>query len=258
MLRLAKMVAKAYYRAAGYYPTMIGGLRFKCDPYHISFWRLASRGLWEPHTYRILSRFLNSKTLYLDIGSWIGPTVIYAAKKSGQVVCFEPDIIAYRYLIWNIELNELHNVKPYNIALADRNAIMRMASLGSSLGDSMTSLLNADQKKGAIDVLALTWDKWLNISETKRVDFIKIDIEGGEFALLPTMKDYLLEYRPIVYLSTHAPFIDIGIRKEQMQHIVEVMKIYNTCLNENMDPMPIDRLYGEDAMSNLCSFVFAN
>ena len=144
MLSIAKAVGKTYYRAVGYYRTTIGGLSFKCDPYHIGFWRLAAKGVWEPHTFRILAKFLHPDSVYLDLGAWIGPTVIYAARKCAQVICFEPDMIAYQYLIWNIELNELRNVKPYNVALADQNAIMRMASFGGSLGDTMTSLLNAD------------------------------------------------------------------------------------------------------------------
>ena len=146
----------------------------------------------------------------------------------------------------------------FNIALANQNSIIKMASLGRHLGDSMTSLLNVDQKKETIDALSFSWDKWMSISKIKRIDFIKIDIEGGEFALLPTMKNYLLEYKPIVYLSIHAPLIDNGIKKEQMQRIVEAVKVYNTCLDENMETVPIDKLYSEDSMSNIRSFVLLN
>ena len=77
---------------------------------------------------------------------------------------------------------------PTNAALADRNGVLRMGSFGNNLGDSMTSLLKTDLTEGKIDVLSLTWKTWLDFSKTEAPTFIKMDIEGGEFPLLPTIK----------------------------------------------------------------------
>lgn len=256
MNKIAKSIIKAYYRTLGYFPISIDGLHFKCDPSHLGFWRNASKGRWEPETFKILSKFLNLNSIYCDIGSWIGPTAIYAAKKCRQVICFEPDPIAYRYLLWNIELNELSNVSPFNLALASQDGLVKMSSMGKELGDSMTSLLNADRKERAIDVLALTWETWVEISKVEKIDFFKIDIEGGEFAFLPTIRDYLSTHKPIVYLTIHSPFVDAALRREQVQRIVEVMNIYNRCLNEKLEPVSISQLSSEDALTQFCSYVF--
>ncbi len=254
--KIAKQIIKTYYRALGYFPVNIAGLNFKCDPYHLGFWIDASRSRWEPQTYKILSEFLNSDSVYCDIGAWIGPTAIYAAKKCRQVICFEPDPVAYQYLLWNISLNRLSNVMPFNIALASPDGIVKMASFTKELGDRMTSLLDAGQKEGAIDVLALTWETWSGISRIGKIDFFKIDIEGGEFTLIPTIKDYLLRHKPIVYLSTHTPFFSVDTRREQMARIVEVMNIYKRCLNENLQPVSLSELTGEKALSQLQAYVF--
>jgi FkbM family methyltransferase len=256
MNRIVKSIAKAYYRALGYYPTSIHGLKFKLDPYHIGFWRNLRRGLWEPHTYTIMSKFLNIDSIYCDVGAWIGPTVVYAAKICKQVICFEPDPIAYQYLRWNIELNELLNVTSFSIALANRIAIQRMSSFGGNLGDSMTSLLNDNQENNGIDALTLTWDAFIDLSKIDKIDFLKIDIEGGEFALVPTLKDYLSLHKPIVHLSTHAPYCDVNLRKEKMQQIIEVMGIYKKCLNKNLMLVGIDELNGEDAKNSFRSYIF--
>ena len=48
-MKVFKLLAKALFRALGYYPTSLNGLKFKCDPYHIGFWRQASTVTWEPH-----------------------------------------------------------------------------------------------------------------------------------------------------------------------------------------------------------------
>ena len=107
-----------------------------------------------------MSKFLNDDSIYCDVGAWIGPTVIYAAKICKQVICFEPDPIAYRYLRWNIELNKLTNVTSYSLALSDRNAVQRISSFGGEFGDSTTSLLNDNQDSYGVDVLTLAWDSF--------------------------------------------------------------------------------------------------
>lgn len=256
MNKVVKAIRTPYYRALGYYPTTIQGLTFKCDPYHIAFWRSVSKCRWEPHTYGILSRFLHHDSVYCDIGAWIGPTVIYAAKKCKQVICFEPDFFAYRYLLWNIQLNKLHNVMPFNVALTDRNAIIKMASFGHKLGDSTTSLLDTGREEGAIHVLTMTWKTWADICKPEVVDFMKIDIEGGEFSLLPMLKDYLASNKPIIYLSTHTPLISRSDRREQMQRVIQVMKIYKTCLNEELERVDINELNSNDTIDHFRSFLF--
>jgi FkbM family methyltransferase len=254
-MKVAKLLREAFFQSIGYYPTSLGGLKFKCDPHHIKFWRKASSGGWEPQTYKILSKFLNRNSVYYDIGSWIGPTAIFAAKICKKVVCFEPDHVAYQYLLWNIRLNELNNVLPVNAALSDRTELTRMASFGNILGDSQTSLLNTDSTKDTIDVLAFTWKNWMDFAKMETPAFLKIDIEGGEFAFLPTIKEYLSAHKPIVYLSTHAPYLKAHQRREQMSRIVEVMAIYNTCLNEHLEPVALNEIISEDALEHFQSYV---
>ena len=151
MKQIVKKIRKAYCRVLDYYPTTINGLKFKCDPHYIWFWREVSSARWEPQTFNILTKFLKSNFIFCDIGAWIGLTVIYSARKLKQVFCFEPDFIAYEHLLWNIRLNGLCNVMPFNAALTNYDDIRKMGSFGKSIGDSMTSLLIAE-KIGNIDV----------------------------------------------------------------------------------------------------------
>lgn len=89
---------KMGYRARGHVNGRLGGLPFRLDPYHSKFWRRAGRGDWEPETFAVLDAHLRGDADYLDIGAWIGPTVLYAARKARHVWCFEPDPTAYRHL----------------------------------------------------------------------------------------------------------------------------------------------------------------
>ena len=133
---------------------------------------------------------------------------------------------------------------------------MRMSSVGGNLGQSTTSLLNNSHESNTVDVLVLQWNEFINHSKTEKIDFLKIDIEGGEFSLLPAMRDYLSLHKPIVYLSIHTPFIDVGLRREKMQQVIEVMKIYKNCLDQNLRPIDISELNSEDALANFRSYIF--
>lgn len=254
-IRLRKTLIETYHHIIGYQPITINGIKYKCDPYHQKFWNLVNKGAWEPQTYKILDNYLDKDSVYCDIGTWIGPTVIYAARKCKQVYCFEPDTIAYRFLLWNIALNKLKNVLPNNIALSNKDGIETISSLGTELGDSMTSLLG--NKNGeSISILCMKWENWNKLVNPDEIDFMKIDIEGGEFDFIPALESYLSKHKPVVYLSLHAPFIDKALRKEKLQVIVDAMKIYNYCYNENFEEIDINSLTSEENQNKFGSFIF--
>ena len=256
MFRMLKETYKACHRVLGYCPTTVDGLRFRCDADHVHFWRTLSKGGWETETYKIFTRFLTPDTIYCDIGAWIGPTVIYAAKKCKRVYCFEPDRFAYEYLLQNIRLNTLSNVLPFYVALTDRDGIGKMASFGVGLGDSMTSLLKADREDRTTNVMCMKWDTWLDLVQPADIGFMKIDTEGGEFSLLPTLRGYLTAQKPMVYLSTHAHFLAEDRRKEEMYRVQEIMKIYGKCMNEKMEIVPRDELIADTTLNRSRSFLF--
>lgn len=255
-IRIRKTVANAYYRMLGHYPVTVGSTRLKCDPYHIKFWKLVNRNEWEPHTFSILDKYLDSDTVYCDIGTWIGPTVIYAAKKCSKVYCFEPDTVAYRFLLWNISLNGLKNVMPMNIGLSRSDEVATISSLGTGLGDSMTSLLGG-KNNDSIDIYCMQWSTLFNMYNPDRIDVVKIDIEGGEFELLPTLRDYLEKHKPTLYLSLHAPFLDQKTRKGEMQTIIDCLGHYSHCLDENFRETEITHLLTDEVLNNFTSFIFS-
>lgn len=67
---------KMAYRARGYYAGALNGEPFRLDPYHSKFWRKATAGGWEPETFAVLDQHLSPDRDYVDIGAWIGPTVL--------------------------------------------------------------------------------------------------------------------------------------------------------------------------------------
>lgn len=246
---------QAWYRMAGHYPVTLNGMAFRGDPAHIPYWRKVNSGQWEPETFRLLAGALTPESVYCDIGSWIGPTVLCAARLCKRVYAFEPDPFAYEPLLANIRLNGLCNVIPFNLALADRDGMCKMGSAFKKLGNSTTSILHTTHSR-LLDVPCMTWKSWNALANPGNVDFIKMDIEGGEFDLLPTMREYLAEHKPTVFLSTHAPHLPEPARAPALRRIIETMRVYGQCRDEKMQPVPIDDLAAPAVANAMRSFLF--
>ncbi len=218
---------KMFYRARGHYNGTINGEPFRLDPYHSKFWRKASAGSWEPETFEVLDRHLSRDRDYIDIGAWAGATVLYASRRARHVWCFEPDPVAFRYLNWNLELNNIQNVSAFGVALWHSTGVMRMSSLGGEAGDSMTSVLG-DAAQGT-DVMSLGWEQFRQAVNLDDVSLVKMDVEGAEFELLPVLQPWLREKRPALYLSTHAPFLKEEERAASLKALAEALGFYEQC-----------------------------
>jgi len=171
------------------------------------FWSIYERGVWEPDSAAIFKRFLDRRHSYIDLGAWIGPTLILGCQLAKCAYGVEPDPIAYAELLENIDANRplTNNVKLFNVCIAP---VTGKVSLGSRAagGDSMSSLLFSHQKTTWI-VDGVNFQQWMCQNEINDCNFIKMDIEGGEYSVVPTMSDYLNIHRPTLYLSLHPCFL---------------------------------------------------
>lgn len=248
LTRIRKMI----YRARGYVPGRLNGEAFRLDPYHSKFWRKATAGGWEPETFAVLDRHLSPDRDYVDIGAWIGPTVLYAARRARHVWCFEPDPVALRHLLWNLELNEIRNVSAFGVALSDGFGLARMASFGGEAGDSMTSLL-ADGTHGT-EALTIGWDQFAHTVDLSGVSLVKMDVEGAEYGVVPTLTNWLRTHRPAFYLSTHAPFLEETKRAQAMAGLAGALDFYASTTDEAGAPAD---LTAPEAQSRFRSFLFS-
>lgn len=253
---MIRRLGKLYYQLKGYYPVKINDQHFKCDPFHIGFWRIVNKGGFEPQYFDMLDQYLSAESVYCDIGSWIGPTAIYAARKCQQVYCFEPDFIAYQFLLQNIELNKSQNIKPFNLAIADSDGTIEMASHGGNLGDSMTSMVNLNPGRESFHANCKTWDSWLHENNHPKIDFLKMDIEGGEFDLLMDMQNYIKDHKPIFHLSTHSLYLPESDRKEKMEQLIEILNFYSECYDENLELISFNESIVQKSLNQFRSFLF--
>lgn len=209
---------------------------------HDLFWKNFSDGSWEPSTFKIFDKFLNPERPMLDIGAWIGPTALYASKRAKKVYAFEPDPVAYFFLIQNLALNKADNVTPYPVAVSKEWGGIPFGTKGKG-GDSMSSVLWAkdDSMVPAVSFMALL----LDIDPS----FIKIDIEGGEKDIFEGSALILEQMKPTIHLSLHTPWMkDVESFKKK---IMEGLKMYPYFYNENLQPINLEDAFDKNAFNSV-------
>lgn len=184
----------------GKYKVSINGKSFYVK--YNTFWPDVNNGYWEPETFDIFSKYLNKDHSYIDIGAWIGPTVLYGCQLAKKCYAIEPDPVAFDILVKNIALNpKLKNkINVYNFCIGAANGEAKLGNK-KSFGDSMSSMLTNDEN--AIVVKCLTIQEFFKQNKISDCNFIKIDIEGAEVNILPSWKEFLKENRFPIHLSLH-------------------------------------------------------
>jgi len=119
----------------------------------------------------------------------------------------------------------------------------------------MTSLLNTGGAAG-IDALTIGWDAFAQEVDLSSVSLVKMDIEGAEFEVLPTMLPWLKAQRPALFLSTHAPFLDPETRAERMWELTGALSFYGTCLDGQGNRLTPDDLCRPEMLERFPTFLF--
>ena len=169
------------------------------------FWDLFDNGDWEAELLQLLAYKLKPDSVYVDIGSWIGPTVLTAAQYSDHVYAVEPDEVAYPALLKNIEANPLlaPKISTDKLAIMNYNGWADLGVQGEE-GNSMSSVLSHETTKR---VRCIILSNYLRYKQIDKVDMIKIDTEGAELYILPQLAAIWKDIgEPTIHLSIHKAF----------------------------------------------------
>jgi len=124
----------------------------------------------------------------IDCGSNIGVSVLYFKWRCprADILCFEPNPEAFRYLQDNMKNNQLENIQARQLALGNntRQASLFIedvvqASTGASLAESVSL-----SKKDSVQVEVVPLSGFIQ----SNVDYVKLDVEGAEFEIIEDLK----------------------------------------------------------------------
>jgi FkbM family methyltransferase len=203
---------------------------------------------WPGFAFKAFDAFLTPDSVYVDIGAWIGPTVLYASKIAKKVIAFEPDPIAYHHLVKNIGLNEADkNVVPYPIAVSSDWKGIPFGSLATKkFGSSMSSELWGTTT--GMQVPAISLESVVTMSP----DFIKIDIEGGERYIFESYVNNMVlgSYMPTIHLSLHTPWFKDSI-DEYAGALKKGLEVFPYFYNEALEPTTLEAAIGENTFNTI-------
>ena len=143
---------------------------------------------FENAEWRFVERFLEPGMTVLDIGAHHGFYSLLASVKvggTGRVVAFEPSPRERERLLRNLALNSCTNVKVEDCALADTSGRQELIIVGSNnSGCNSLRQPNVKEPTTSVAVRVETLDGYLAEHPLPPVDFIKLDAEGAELAIL--------------------------------------------------------------------------
>lgn len=175
------------------------------------FWNDVENSDWESVTLRVFRNVIRGTTTVIDFGAWIGPTVLYAAALGARlVVALEPDLVAHKYLLANLNLNpnlEGRIISLYNCISAQPDLLAVKAGPGG-WGDSMSEMISSssgssDWKENLL-ISCNSMSTLLHDFNLTHADlFIKVDVEGFERTFLPSWISWVENLKPVVFVSMH-------------------------------------------------------
>ena len=172
------------------------------------FWKAYNGEGWEPETIKIFDEFLDKNHSYIDIGAYIGPSVLYGSQLARHCFAIEPDPIAFQELKNNIELNDhlKTHITLSKYCISDSIGTAKLFVPAERLedgGGGISSLLDYKPTKNFWEVQTTTIQQFIQSFSITDCNFIKIDIEGAEFDLIPSMSNYLKNQKPTLFIEIH-------------------------------------------------------
>lgn len=150
----------------------------------------------------LVSNYLKPGMNVIDIGGNIGLYSILFAKiiDQGKIWTFEPSSESYSRLINNLKINNVNSVVINKLALSDKHSGFLELLRDPGFKDGDRYLLPGNVKMPIVNNITTgDWEKipvttldyyWKSIG-CPRIDFLKMDIEGGEFNVFQGATNFL-------------------------------------------------------------------
>lgn len=177
---------------------------------------------WDDFETTLLEKEIQKGNVVLDLGANIGFYTLVLARlvgEKGKVYAFEADPTNFEILKKNVEINGYKNVILINKAVLDKNGKIKFyVDEGNTAGNSIYQGKNTK----SLEVEAVRLDNYF--TKDRKIDFVKIDIEGSEFRAMMGMSKLLKENKKIKIMTEFYPKLLNGIGKENGLFAIDYLK----------------------------------
>lgn len=196
-------------------------VRTPMGPYiYVRWWDCVERGCalgsWERKYMEIFCQKIKEGDVVVDVGAYIGVFSLLASERVGNKGCvyaFEPVPRNYERLMRNLKVNQVKNVKAYNLGLSDKNetlsfSVPRENPAESSLAGSWTELTKGIKlNKDMIKAKLIPFDQFCEDEGLNEVNIVKIDVDGAELKVLKGMRNVLTNSECELFVEITPPLI---------------------------------------------------
>jgi len=160
-------------------------------------------GSFEPNEFNFLAGCLKPGMVVVDAGANEGLYSLFASRRvgnAGLVLAVEPSPRELLRLRDNIARNRVSNIRVHAVALSDRagRARLRIAEHEHAGQNTLGQFAYEIRDAGMHEVEVAPLDELLQRENVRRVDLIKLDVEGSEYSLLRGAHGTLKQHRPIL------------------------------------------------------------
>lgn len=144
-----------------------------------------------------------SNSVILDIGANIGAFSLYinTIVPNLKIYAIEPSSQNMKLLKKNILINEGKNIRTFQLAISDRNGF---GNLDISKEFDSFSLVIDKQKTSTTERVKLNTLNYFCVqNKIKKIDLLKIDIEGGEYALFKKSMSLIKKNVRTIIVESH-------------------------------------------------------
>lgn len=165
---------------------------------HVERSIIMSNNFYEIQMLEDIKKRIGLNKVIVDVGANIGNHTVFFANicEANKVYSFEPQKNIYDILLKNVQINMFNkNVNLFNMGVG------REISKGSvKIIDNKNFGMSKLEKSKEGNIYIDTLDNML-FEKEKKIDMIKIDVEGMEMDVLMGAEKILKEYKPILYIE---------------------------------------------------------
>lgn len=227
-----------------------GGLRWHLDLREGIDLAIYLFGAFERQTVRAYSKLVGSGDVVLDIGANVGAHTLYLARlvgEGGKVIAFEPTTFAFKKLLANIELNPdlISRITPEQVMLIDQPGAKAKERLYSSWPLHLRNELHKKHLGRLMETngaTSRTVDEYVSEKRIKKIDFIKMDVDGHECNVLRGGLETIRTSKP-TFIMELAPYV-LQEEGESLDGLLELFRCLNYVLVDlrGKQQVPIDPL----------------
>jgi FkbM family methyltransferase len=180
--------------------------------------------LFEKYTTMVINSFIPRDGVFIDVGTNVGCISIPVSNMvpDGRVISFEAFKPTFNVLVDNIRLNSRNNITAVNKAAGHKNMMTTLDANVDKFEDYELKkyTTNLQDNIGGVRIGAdgppvemVSLDSWCIENDIKRVDVLKVDVEGAEPLVIKGAMDIISRFKPIIIFEKNLQVLTDAMRR---------------------------------------------